>query len=114
MNGNDSSQKAHSDSRPVSQESDGSDGKPIESGKVANGFGGEEIAWVSKRLQAHRQLSSSDSWGSEDFESYSSNDEEGGCRPNSGRDEVQLRNNESSMLNSSKISTDSKISETNV
>ncbi|XP_018009908.1 uncharacterized protein LOC108667398 isoform X2 [Hyalella azteca] len=36
----------------------------------------EDITWLPKRLQAHRQLSSSDSWGSEDFDLYSSNDED--------------------------------------
>ena len=36
----------------------------------------DDIAWVSKRLQTHRQLSSSDSWGSEDFECYSSTEED--------------------------------------
>lgn len=43
--------------------------------------GGTEETWVSRRLHVHRQLSSSDSWGSEDFESYSSNEEENGGGP---------------------------------
>ncbi|XP_076046549.1 uncharacterized protein LOC143028404 isoform X2 [Oratosquilla oratoria] len=37
-----------------------------------------EDGFISRRLYVHRQLSSSDSWGSEEFESYSSNEEENG------------------------------------
>lgn len=69
----------------------------------------EEIAWVSRRLLAHRQLSSSDSWGSEEFESYSSNDEESVNR-DSALSSTSANNNNESSMNSSKLSADSKVS----
>ena len=67
--------------------------------------GSEDIAWVSRRLQAHRQLSSSDSWGSEEFESYSSNDED--CGGAAGAKDCEANDRS---LNASKVSEDSKSS----